>query len=335
MNENILIRNIPIEMLEGKTILLTGATGLVGTHFLYAFRDIYNAGININVIALGRSSPPEHLVQLFEMSFIKYFTLNLTSEFLHPYFKNIDIIIHAASYGQPGQFIKYATETISLNTSVTIDLFKRMANNGKFLFISSSEVCSGLYDMPIAEDRIGITTPYHPRACYIEAKRCGEAIVNIFRETGIDAKSVRLCLAYGEGTRRNDQRVLNDLIRKAILDKEIKLMDAGQAIRTYCYVGDAVNMMLKILLEGEHPVYNVGGILSLNIAALASLIGKLTGTPIVLQFGHKPLKGAPDMVNMSIQRYIDEFGEREFVSMEEGLRRTIEYQKILYVDSIK
>jgi len=328
--DNLLLNDVPIEMLEGKTVLLTGATGLIGTHFLYAFRDIYNRGVNFKVIAVGRSVPPNHLGVLLDMPFVQYHQANLTSDKLFFALWDIDIIIHAASYGQPGKFIEYATETVNLNTSVVIDLFKALAEDGKFLFLSSSEVCSGLYDMPIAEDMIGTTTPYHPRACYIESKRCGEAIVNLYRGNGVDAKSVRLCLAYGEGTRADDKRVLNELIRKALVTGKIELLDGGQSIRTYCYVGDAVNMMLRILLEGRHPVYNVGGTEAINIAYLASLIGKLTNTDVVFPTINQSLEGSPDIVKISLQRYLDEFGEREFVSLEEGLGRTINYQKELY-----
>jgi UDP-glucuronate decarboxylase len=328
MDKNILLRDIPINMLNGKTILLTGASGLIGTHFLYAFREMHDRGIDINVFAMGRGTPPPHLAELLNTSPFRYYTMNLAQGLLSAYFNHIDVIIHAASYGQPSKFIEHAIDTINLNTSVVIELFKRLAPDGKFLFISSSEVCSGLYDMP--EEMIGTTTPYHPRACYIEGKRCGEAIVNIYRENGIDAKSARLCLVYGEGTRKDDKRVLNELIQKALVDREIKLRDAGQSIRTYCYVGDAVNMMLKILLEGHHPVYNVGGLLSLNIAYLATLIGKITNAQVVFPLYNQPLIGSPDIVKINIQRYLNEFGEREFVSMEEGLQKTIEYQKNLY-----
>lgn len=328
--DNILLNDVPIEMLEGKTVLLTGATGLIGTHFLYAFRDMFNRGVAVNVIATGRSTPPPHLIPLLEMPFVKYRIANLTMDTLPVYFRHIDIIIHAASYGQPGKFTKYAMETIKLNTSVVIDLLERLTDDGRFLFISSSEVCSGLYDLPIAENMIGTTTPYHPRACYIEAKRCGEAIINSYWENGTNAKSVRLCLAYGEGTRVDDKRVLNEFIKKALVSGKINLLDGGQSIRTYCYVGDAVNMMLRILLEGKRPVYNVGGLEAINVAYLASLIGKLTNTDIVFPTINQSLTGSPDIVKISIQRYLDEFGEREFVSLEEGLRRTINYQKDLY-----
>jgi len=326
--DSILLKDVPIELLDKKRILLTGATGLVGTHFLYAFYEAYKKGVDLEVFAPQHSSLPNHLIEIANSEFMNFIG--------NGSFISSDIIIHASSYGQPSKFIKNSMETVFLNTTVTQTLLQNyLKPNGRFLFLSSSEVCSGLYNAPVAEDTIGTTTPYHPRACYIEAKRCGETIVNIFRENGTDAKSIRLCLAYGEGTRKDDQRVLNDLIRKALADKEIKLMDAGQAVRTYCYIGDAVNMMLKILLEGKHPVYNVGGIFSLSIAQLAYLIGKLTGSPVVLQLGSKSLEGSPDVVNMSIQRYIDEFGEREFVSIEEGLRRTIKYQRILYGNDIK
>jgi UDP-glucuronate decarboxylase len=327
--DNILLKDVPIEMFDNKKILITGASGLIGTHFLYAFRNMYDKKVKVTVTAIGRHYPPGHLVELLRMPFVQYLPYNLTCESLSS-FHGFDFIIHAASYGQPRKFTKYATETVKLNTSILIDLLEKIKPNGKFLFISSSEVCNGLYNLPIAEDMIGTTTPYHPRACYIEAKRCGEAIVNVFRNDGIDAKSVRLCLAYGEGTREDDQRVLNVFIKKALVNREIELMDAGQSIRKYCYVKDAVNMMLRVLLEGKHPVYNIGGKLSLNIAQLASMIGDIVGVPVLLKLKGESLDGSPEVVNMSMQRYFDEFGSRDFVSMEEGLKRTINYQRELY-----
>jgi UDP-glucuronate decarboxylase len=330
MDKDILLKDIPINMFHNKSVLITGATGIVGTHFLSAFRDMYRAGVNVNVFAVGKESPPDHLSWIFDTTFISYKSIDLSKASLHPAYKYFDFIIHAASYGQPRFFMTFGEETIILNVVATLELLKRLAKDGKFLFISSSELYSGLGSSPYSEDMIGTTTPSHPRAGYIEGKRCGEAIVNMFRNDGVDAKSVRLSLAYGEGTRKDDQRVLNMFIKEAIVDKHIKVRDSGQAIRKYCYVGDAVNMMLRVMLQGREPVYNIGGPLAMNIAELAYMIANIAGASVERGVRMPKLKEAPDIVNMSIQRYIDEFGPRCFVSMEEGLRRTIEFQRKLY-----
>lgn len=223
-------------------------------------------------------------------------------------------------------FAKDKIRTIQINTESTYELFKLLNQNGKFLFISTSEVYSGA-PHPHTEDIIGTTTPQHPRACYIEGKRCGEAICMAYREQGYDVKIARLALAYGPGTKPHDTRVLNELIEKALTTQTINLMDKGEAIRTYLYVEDCAEMMLDILFKGSQPVYNVGGTSTTTIKDLALMIAKQTNSKVIL--GDKTLKGSPDSVKLNMIRTLYEF-PREFVSLEEGIKRTIAYQKTLY-----
>ena len=223
--------------------------------------------------------------------------------------------------------------TIKLNTYVTLTLLEKvLTKNGKFLFISTSEVYSGLLNPPFREEQIGTSSPLHPRACYIEAKRCGETIVNVYRNKGVAATSARLSLAYGPGTRSGDRRVLNNFIEKALIDKEIRLLDKGDAKRTYCYVSDAVNMMWQILLKGKECVYNVGGFSTVTIAELARFVGEISGVNVVFpENGGVGVSGAPEDVRLDLSRITSEFGKRELVNLETGLRSTIEWQQSLYL----
>lgn len=321
---NILLKNIPLDLLRDKRILITGATGLVGTHFLYAFDEAVKQGVKLEVFAPLHSNLPFHLTELSNRGFLHFIPATALIQ--------SDIVIHAATYAQPDKFMEQQDSTIHLNTTVTLNLLRSYVRpGGKFLFISSSEVYSGLDHPPFQEDQIGTTDPYHPRACYIESKRCGETIVNIFRQQGVDAKSVRLSLVYGEGTRPDDTRAMNVFIKKAILNKKIELKDQGQAVRSYCYAGDAVNMMLKILLEGKQAVYNVGGKSNVTIAELAHKIAHLTGAEVIIPKEENSLVGSPVAVSLSNWNYVDEFGLRDFVPLGEGLRRTIDYQKNMYL----
>jgi nucleoside-diphosphate-sugar epimerase len=245
------------------------------------------------------------------------------------------MIIHAGGYGQPGKFMIDPMKTLKLNTTLTIKLFEKLKQNGKFLFISSSEVYSGLTKSPFSENQIGTTNTDHPRSCYIEAKRCGEAIVFSARNQGIDAKSVRLSLAYGPGTKKDDKRVINSFIGRALVEKKIDMMDDGSALRTYCYVTDAVEIMWKILLEGKENIYNVGGKSKTTIADLAKLIGKTLKVPVNIPKSNKHLSGAPDDVSLNLDKIKKEFKKTDFVSLEDGMKKTIEWQKELYKHSIR
>lgn len=319
--KSILLNGINLELFRDKSILITGGTGLIGTHLLYAFREIAEQGVKFSVAVPVHSDIPEHLKPMTSLPWLTFLNKG--------HYIPSDIIIHGATYGQPSKFIEHARETIYLNTTLTTHLLYSFLNpNGTFLFMSSSEVYSGLDMGSFMEDDIGTTDPYHPRACYIESKRCGETITNIARHAGIDAISARVSLAYGEGTRKTDKRALNEFIKEALLNKHIKLRDDGSAMRTYCYVGDTVNMLLKIISEGKKPVYNVGGVSSITIRGLAELIAIATGSR--LDIGEACENGAPKGVSLWNFNYDMEFGPREFIPLSEGLLKTIAYQKKLY-----
>lgn len=281
-----------------KKLLITGAYGLVGSAICKIIDEHYS---NIEVIKIKFD---EHLYQN----------------------DRYDYIIHAAGYGQPQLFSKEKLSCISINSFTTAVLFKYLKPNGKFLFVSTSEVYSGSL-LPHKETDIGTTTPQHHRACYIEGKRCGEAICMAYKEQGFDVKIARLALAYGPRTKKHDTRVLNQFIEQALTTNKIKLMDDGSAKRTYCYVEDAAEMMLDILFKGTDVVYNVGGFSEISILDLAHNIALLTGANVIP--GDKKLEGSPDSVKLDMTKTLKEF-PRDFISLTDGLFNTIEYQKKLY-----
>jgi nucleoside-diphosphate-sugar epimerase len=206
---------------------------------------------------------------------------------------------------------------------------EKLFPKGKFLFISTSELYSGISNPPFSEAQIGSTNTTHPRACYIEGKRCGEAIINAFRDQGVNAKSARLALAYGPGTRPNDMRVLNSFIQKA-LNGKITLMDKGEARRTYCYVEDAVEILWNILLHGKDPIYNVGGTSRVTIRELAEMIGALVHVTVEYPETSHTLKDAPEDVCLNMSKVENEFRKTTYTPLSEGLSRTIRWQQALY-----
>lgn len=262
-------------------ILITGSTGLIGSNMI--------------------KSAPEDV----EIS------TQLNGEY--------DAIIHMAGYAQPIKFLADEIATIKVNTEQVIELFKHLKQGGKFLFASSSEVYNGI-EPPQNESQIGTTTPEHPRACYIEGKRCGEAICHAYKRLGYDVKIARISLTYGKG-KPNDTRALNHFVNQALENKKIVLMDKGEAKRTYLYVDDAVKILWDILLKGKDTIYNVGGVSRTTIAELAQTIGRLTGAEVIL--GEKGLDGAPNDVQLDITKIKNEFGPLEFISLEEGLKKMI------------
>jgi nucleoside-diphosphate-sugar epimerase len=314
----------------GKTILITGASGLIGGYFIACLKYLSQMrNIRFTTVAAMQNEPLPYLKELLNFDNVNIYRGDLTSAEFIGILPKADIIIHAAGYGQPGRFLQDQIKTLKLNTFSMFVLFDKLAENGKFLFVSTSELYSGLNNPPFKEHEIGTTNTVHPRACYIEAKRCGEAICNAYRTKGVDAKSVRLALAYGPGTRPGDMRVLNSFIEKA-LNGQITLLDQGQAKRTYCYISDAIEIMWNVLLFGKDPIYNVGGNSRTTIGELAHKTGSYLKVPVIFPADIKDMSGAPDDVYLDMTKVRLEFGKNEYVSLDEGLANTIEWQKALY-----
>lgn len=322
-----ILPRVDFQELHGKTILVTGASGLVGTYFLAILRELRAKKMSCKVVAVVQNKFPEYLSYFGED--VKFIRCDLTDAKCLSSLPQADYIIHAAGYGQPGKFMEDPIKTIELNTTCTIALCEKLKKGGKFLFLSTSELYSGLPNPPYREDQVGTTNTTHPRSCYIEAKRCGEAIVNAYRGQGLNAKSARLSLAYGPATKPNDQRAINSFIQKALAGK-LELLDEGLARRTYCYVEDAVEILWNILLFGKEPIYNVGGISSVTIAELAGTIGKFLNVAVIFPKVPKQDRAAPEDVRLDMTKVKDEFNKTEYISLDRGLARTIEWQKLLY-----
>jgi dTDP-glucose 4,6-dehydratase/UDP-glucuronate decarboxylase len=304
-----------IERLEDKKVLVTGASGLIGNHVLSTLDDV-GADISITV----NSTQP-----YFFYKGAKYYSWTSLNNSV----SRFDYIFHLAGYGQPQRFSSKKFNTIDVNTTRLHDLFFRLEGNGQILFASTSEIYSGL-TVEATEDMVGTTTPEHPRAAYIESKRCGEALIHALNELeeGCYGKIARIALAYGPGVRYNDTRVSSDFIRMGLENKYIQPKGGLRNVRTYCYVTNTVEMLFNILLNGKQTVYNVGGESSLTIANLALLIGaKLNAKVELTDLIHTD--SSPTFVGISTDKYYDEFDELEWTSIEQGLEQTVAWFQYL------
>jgi nucleoside-diphosphate-sugar epimerase len=317
---------IDFSSLSNKSILITGASGIVGIFLISSLKQVQK-DLDINIYAWTNNVLPEYLKPTFEGCMVITGDITDPSNFNNlPHF---DYIIHAAGYGQPLKFVRNKIKTIQINTDATTRLFDCLNPGGSFLFISSSEVYNGLESASITEDLMGNTNTDHFRSCYIEGKKCGESICHAFIQDGFNVKIARLSLAYGPGTRMDDERVINTFIKKGLINNKIELLDAGAAIRTYCYITDAVEMMWNILLHGKGTIYNVGGTSVTSILNLAKTIAQCLAKPVLTPDINTPLEGNPKIVNISCEKYIREFDKRGFVSLADGVEKTISWYKIL------
>jgi len=315
--------NVNLSDLKNKSILITGASGLLGLYFLSSLKLIQKK-YNIKIYAWIKNNIEDYYDSFFKDFYI--IKEDITDIKIFDSLPNFDFIIHSAGYGQPNKFLNDKIKTIEINTLATINLLNKLNEDGKFLFISTSELYSGLNNMNINENQVGITNTNHPRSSYIEGKRCGESICY---SSNKNVKIARLSLAYGPGTKRGDARVINALIEKGIKNKNIQLIDKGESIRTYCYITDVIEILWNIFLHSNEILYNVGGVSTLSILELSKIIGEYLDKDVKITSTNS-LVGSPMIVNMSIDKYMKEFNKKDFVSIEKGIIETIEWQKTIY-----
>lgn len=328
-----IIKSVNLGYFKKKKILIFGSSGVIGQYFLLLFINLFKNKFSPEKLTLiTKNKIPFYLNFIKKNKKVTIINCNI-SDFDFTKIKKHDVIIFAGGYGQPSKFLQNPIETININTKILIKFISKLKNGGKFLFISSSEIYNGNDKKKLTEKDIGSTNTDDPRGCYIEAKRCGEAIINAYnKKFKIDAKSIRLCLAYGPGAKKKDGRVLNQFIERSINKKILSIKDSGSSIRRYIYVADAIRMMLNIILFGKHTVYNVAGQKIITISSLGKKIAKFFNVQVKFE-KNSSLEGSPKNISISIKRYQSEFGNEKLVNIESGLKNTVEWYRKLYKKS--
>lgn len=325
---------IDLSPLKDKTVLITGANGLIGTYFVYLFHLAnLTRDMGIKIVALSRSSPCDKLRDIFRERYT-FCPVNLAGNEL-PDLPKTDYIIHGATYAQPAKFLQNYSETIHLNTTATENLLKKAKQDGaRFLFLSSSEVYGNPdgKNIPTPETYPGNCSPVSVRAVYSESKRMGETLCFCYRNfEAVDVKAARIFMSYGPGVSTRDERVLGQFLNQALSSHKIVMLDDGSKMRTFCYIADCVLMLLNILLYGKDFVYNVGGSDRVTIKNLAEEICSLTGSTLAVEPVEKPsapnIKVSPDWVEPDVSRVFTEFRLPPPKPFREGLARTIEWNE--------
>jgi|688.fasta_scaffold11402_7 UDP-glucuronate decarboxylase len=314
--------------LSNKKILISGGLGLIGLGLLELISYL-NKQFDSKISTVLTSSSDKALWMAEKSGAVfEFLEGDIVDRIFVQSLPHADYVIHAAGYGQPGKFLENPIATLMINSAGTLELRKK-ARQG-FLFVSTSEVYSGLNHENILEHEIGITNTDHERASYIEAKRFGEALTLVSDPSLAAIGNVaRLALAYGPGARMDDRRVINELIVKGLKSGKVSLLDQGDRQRTYCYISDAAEMLLGALVFGKGEIYNVGGESSLSIRRLGELISKSLGVEFETPTSTGLTDSSPKNVSVSNSKITSLIGKEHFVEIEEGLERTVNWYRKL------
>jgi nucleoside-diphosphate-sugar epimerase len=251
---------------SGMNVLVTGAAGFLGQNFISYFAHLNGSKLlqsPVRVIALDNFlTGKQTSLAPFISEHLNLISHDITKPFNTPV--KVDFIIHAASIASPVFYRRYPIETMDANIIGLRNLLDYAISNPveSFLFFSSSEVYGDpvASEIPTSEDYNGNVSFTGPRACYDESKRFGETLcINFWRIHKVPVKIVRPFNNYGPGLNLNDRRVLPDFFRDVINGQDIVLLSDGKATRTFCYISDALEGYLRVLLSKHNgEAFNIG-----------------------------------------------------------------------------
>lgn len=271
-----------IEKLEGKSFLITGATGLIGVHLIDALMKLSGA----KVYAVGRSKEraAERLGEYFSNPDFVFLEQDVCNPF--PTDLDVDYIIPLASNTHPLAYSQYPIETIMINVKgAEHSLELAVRTNATVLYPSTVEIYGNAHGNDVfTEDYTGQLNLSTARACYTESKRVSEAMCQSYiAEKSVDVKIVRLSRIFGPTMLDSDTKASSQFIKKALAGEDIVLKSKGDQFFSYTYVADAVAAMLHILLNGESgKAYNVSNDeCNVHLRDFAEVCASIVGRKVV------------------------------------------------------
>jgi dTDP-glucose 4,6-dehydratase/UDP-glucuronate decarboxylase len=276
----------------GKTILLTGAAGFLGCHFLHYFLALNDSSLAAQpcrLLAWDNFSrgTPLWLEPLLPRPDLLCQTRDIVQKHTLP---PLDFIIHAASIASPIFYRQHPIQTMDANVIGLRHLLDSAVARPveSFLFFSSSEIYGDPdpANIPTPETYRGDVSCTGPRSCYDESKRFGETLcVNFCQVHHVPVKIVRPFNNYGPGLKISDRRVLPDFFRDILAGRNIVLLSDGRATRTFCYISDALSGYLRALLSSHHgESFNIGADSpEISMRDLAQLVLQISGRPLRLE----------------------------------------------------
>lgn len=309
-----------------KQILVTGGAGFIGSHLCARLLNEGHEVLCVDNLFTGRK---RNIVELNQQPYFEFMRHDVT----HPLFVEVDEIYNLACPASPVhyQFDPVQTTKTSIHGAINmLGLAKRV--KAKILQASTSEVYGDPNVHPQKEDYWGHVNPIGPRSCYDEGKRCAETLFfDYYRQHQVEVKVIRIFNTYGPHMNPDDGRVVSNFIVQALKGEDITLYGDGSQTRSFQYVTDLVEGMIRMMntpFDFPGPV-NIGNPGEFTIRELAEMVIRLTGSKSKLTFRPLP-QDDPRQRQPDISLAKEKLGGWEpAVPLEEGLKPTIAYFKEL------
>lgn len=331
---------LPWEKIANNSVLISGATGLLGSFLIDVLMEKNMGGLNCTVYALGRTREKAagRFAKWSEDAHLVYIPYDVNKPLEREDLGQIDFVLHLASNTHP---IQYATDPIGTITTNIIGLqnmldFSIQHHAQRFVFASSNEIYgenrgdTELFD----EYYCGYIDSNTLRAGYPESKRCGEALCQAYKsQKGLDVVISRFTRSYGPTMQMSDTKAISQFIKKGVVGEDIILKSAGTQNYSYTYVADAVYGLLTIMLKGENgEAYNIADEASnITLKDLAQIIADFAGKKVVFEI---PEAIEANGYSKATKALLDgsklkKLGWKPFYSIREGVVRTLKIMKTL------
>jgi len=302
-------------------ILVTGGAGFIGSHLCERLLESGHTVVALDNLITGSTDNIAHLSGRGDFSFIRHDV----TEYIYLQ-GTVDFIFHLASPASPVDYLAYPIQTLKVGALGTHKALGLAREKGAgILLASTSEVYGDPLVHPQPETYWGNVNPVGPRGVYDEAKRFAEALVFAYHRThGVDTRVARIFNTYGPRMRAEDGRVVPAFICQALDGRDLTVFGDGTQTRSFCFVSDTVNGLIRLMESGFHEPVNIGNPNEMTIVSFARLIQKAVGKGGGIRFDPLPLDD-PKIRRPDISRAREVLGWEPVVSLEEGLVPTIEH----------
>jgi dTDP-glucose 4,6-dehydratase len=305
-----------------RNILVTGAAGFLGSHLCDALLAAGNSVIGVDNLSTGNLANLRHLEHESRFSLLEH---DITRPFDAG---KVDFVFNFASPASPADYTRLGPETLlvgSAGTLNTLDLARKY--NAGFLHASTSE-CYGDPDVhPQVETYWGNVNPVGLRSVYDEAKRFSEAAVMAYhRYYGVDTRLVRIFNTYGPRLQPNDGRVISNFLIQALKGQPLTIYGDGSQTRSFCYVSDLIDGILRLSRSEEHLPVNIGNPDEWTILECAREVLSVTGAGTEIIFHPLP-EDDPTRRRPDITRARRLLGWEPKINLRQGLEMSLDYFK--------
>ena len=308
--------------MPSKRVVITGAAGFIGSHLSETLLDRGYEVVGIDNLLTGDTANIAHLVNR-DFTFIKHDVTN------YIYVEGaVHAVLHWASPASPIDYLELPIPTLkvgALGTHKALGLAK--AKGARFVLASTSEVYGDPLQHPQTESYWGNVNPVGPRGVYDEAKRFAEAMTTAYhRYHGVDTKIVRIFNTYGPRMRVKDGRAVPAFMSQALRNEDVTIFGHGDQTRSFCYVSDLVEGIIRLMESDLHEPTNIGNPHEMTIEEIARTIIRISGSRS--QIVYRPLpEDDPKVRRPDITRARTMLGWEPKVPLEDGLLQTLEYFK--------